>query len=385
MGSARTRNALIVLLLVAGCGHTEPPRTVSDDAAAGDARGRRDAASEREAATERDAATDGDATIERDVASDADANRGDVMANIADATVPSLATVGPTYVNGTLAVDDVNVYWAALGQTPGQNVIMKVPRAGGAAVTLAQASVASMVADGSNVYWGYGTEGVGGGPVAIEQVPTTGGAVVTLETPQAFGCITQDQDNVYWTQLGQHGDVDVVRYAKAGGAMTTLNTNVALDSLAKSIAVDDSNVYFIDGYQTAMRVSKQGGTAVTLLNNPTTGFAGCRSLAVVGDSLLLAEQDRVVSLPATGTGGSSPTLVALEPVGDTFEADSAHLFWWGALGLGGSALVVDEASLDGGAVRTLAMPVATGISDLVVSSDGVPYWTTNSDVEWVTP
>jgi hypothetical protein len=98
-----------------------------------------------------------------------------------------------------VAVDSTSVYYTDANNPGG--TVLKVPLAGGTAVTLAQNQNGPwMIAvDASNVYWvNYGT--MGGSVGSVMKVPLGGGTPVTLAAQQGSPeFLTVDDTSVYWT------------------------------------------------------------------------------------------------------------------------------------------------------------------------------------------
>jgi hypothetical protein len=328
----------------------------------------------------RDAAHRADAG--RDAARDVDAGQdaAPLGCDAGEPGVACLAASGPTVAYGLrIAVDDENVYWSAGGPSLGLGVVMRAPRAGGTPVTLATGSPLSLIADGVDVYWGEAyTSGL-----SLKRVPVSGGAVVSLAPTQSFRCLAQDQDNIYWTDQGSGEGGSILTLAKAGGAVATL---AATTGSAFQIAVDDTNVYWVE--DTVMQVAKAGGTPVTLLAAPTDGTSpspSCPSLAVAGDTLYLVlgsgdgYDNQLVTVPVTGAANPTVLVASNDPY--AVVANSTALFW---LGLG-TELDVDEMPIDGGVIATLARPLAHSASDLALASDGTLYWSTNLQIDSISP
>ncbi len=288
--------------------------------------------------------------------------------------VACLASSGGVYENGPIAVDDEIIYWTAWGSVFPDYFIMRVARTRGAATTLASGCAEDMVSDGVNLCWGECQ-----GPNAIMRVPVTGGVAVTLATAGCFRCIAQDSDSVYWTDQDVGGGLGIVgKVAKAGGPTTTLATSTQRDQFA--IGLDDTSVYWTEG--SVMGVAKDGGAPVTLLGAPIGAFSGCRSLAVSGGTLYVANSstNQIISLPTTGDAGA-PNVLASGTGAYAIVAGPTGLF---ALALG-TNLEVEQVALDGGAITTLATPVASSAPDHALASDGTLYWTTDLQVQSIVP
>jgi hypothetical protein len=287
-----------------------------------------------------------------------------------------LASAGPLYSNGVIAVDDENVYWVAEGQTIQNSLVMRVARAGGAAVTLTPGWPSALVSDGVDVYWTELNDAVaadGGGNIgSIKRVPIGGGNVMTLASSEHPRCLAVDGASVYWTDTES---ATVMKVAKTGGVITTLAVGQTNPS---AIAIDVANVYWISS--SAMKVSKDGGEALTVLDAaPGAIVFGCRSLAINGDTIFLPESNRIVS--ALVTGATTPVVLASASEPYALVVDSTNVFWLGVAG----QTQIDEVALSGGQVTTLAAPVANSVPDLAAANDGTLYWTTNTQVQSAKP
>jgi hypothetical protein len=387
-----------------GCGETQDGPPVGDaapdtahhvDARAGQDARPRDAVStpdgrRADSASAHDASSDAtphDSTSsDTEVAHDAtalDAEAGGCSAGVAGVTC--LATVGSAYIYEYIAVDDHDVYLVELGATEADTAIVRVPRVGGSSVIVAQAAPALPPAsDGTNLYWG--SRGADGG--SIFQVPLAGGAVTTLAPAVYPQCLTVDETSVYWTDVTSSGFGVVVKVPKGGGSPTTLATGTDRFPSYLPIAVDSTNVYWVD--QSVMKVAKTGGSIVTVAGGGTQSSGsfdvGCRLFAVIGNSLLVTGSPTgatgspaIQSVPVSGA--ASPTVIASGEYPQVLVAGATNLFWVGL----GTQLDVNETSLDGGATTTLASPSAPYVADMAVASDGTLYWITNAQVQSLKP
>jgi hypothetical protein len=147
-----------------------------------------------------------------------------------------------------IAIDAAFVYWTALDGS-----VRRVPRAGGAAETLAAGNMANLRAwdvavSGGEVYWAVTANGAGATPgfAGIMKVSTGGGTPVLLATsPWYPWWIALDETYVYWTDAGQPGQDDgvVLRAPRAGGPAKVL---VVHQRSPAGIAVDDTSIYWTE-------------------------------------------------------------------------------------------------------------------------------------------
>jgi hypothetical protein len=339
-----------------------------------------------DALTTADAVT-ADRTIDAlaDAGIDAAADVGiDAGCDSGQPSVQCLASLPGLGSTGAIAVDEANVYWVALpladagnGQlTEGAAQVMRVPRGGGAAVTLHAGQPGPMVSDGVNLYELESNIDAG---LSIDRIPVSGGSVTTLAHGVATTCIAVDETSVYWIDEAAKALMTV---AKAGGTPTTLATSIT--TYRANIVVDDASVYWTAGLgdkpiTSVMKVSKAGGAPATILNvPPSESYAvDCRMLAIQGDTLFLAAWPQIMTFSATGAGSPG----AVDAATQMLAADSTNLFWvtppYGAR--------IEEMPVDGGLPVTLVPLVLTAVNDFVVARDGTLYWTDFNQVDSFAP
>ncbi|RME48607.1 MAG: hypothetical protein D6791_02860, partial [Chloroflexi bacterium] len=154
---------------------------------------------------------------------------------------------------GGLALDDDYIYWGEWGEAGQNNVIRRIPKAGGVPEIIASfptgLEIHSLAVDDAYVYW---TEGKVGnkllnqpGSGAVRRVPKAGGPVQTLADAgdgidNAYG-IALDATYVYWTELGTGR---VRRVAKTGGAVTDY-LDPDPGHMAQALAVNDSHIFWV--------------------------------------------------------------------------------------------------------------------------------------------
>lgn len=236
-------------------------------------------------------------------------------------------------VNGSapwLAVDKAYVYWTTYGDT-----VMRVAKAGGVAVAqsnaepqtlaFAQEGLNALAVDDTNIYWTtcrYEKEKYDHGTVM--QAPKTGGDAIALATNQSCpGNLVLDANNVYWVNQGaetspnDYQDGAIMRVAKSGGAPTTLAVQQAGRAL---LAVDDANIFWtICGKNPGiMRMAKDGSGMTQVASERDCPS----SIALDATNIYWSGGDAIKKMDKRG--GATQTIATS----------------------GGSALVVDEASVD---------------------------------------
>jgi hypothetical protein len=275
---------------------------------------------------------------------------GSVALSCAGNGTPLVLATDSSQVIG-LAVDAKNVYWL-----DAQGNVMKVPKCGGTATTIANAGNAwgyglgAFTTDATSVYWVAGANVVLAAPLSGGTPATLGSTVETLGltvkgadlysvtrrfvvalpvqggTPSkvaesstyALGAPAADEANVYWVGDG------IFSAPRTGGTATTL---AATPEVAKGLAIDDANVYWCDSlgqYAPIIRTPKSGGPSVTLAANQfgATGFA------TDGDDVywtIDAAQGAVVKVAVDG--GSVVTLASATSPRAIAVDDSGGVYW----------------------------------------------------------
>ncbi len=291
-------------------------------------------------------------------------------------TVACAAEVDPRFLNGAIAVDDVNVYWVALGQNVGQSVVLQARRAGGQPTTLASGNPSALATDGQFVYWG------GGSTSGIFRAPVNGGGVATLTMATSTlgvspACLVVDDTAVYWNDGANLGRL--LSVPKTGGTATVMpGSPPSVDTLTQ----DATNVYW--GGPGAGRLGKADHARTDFVGvdgGAGLYFKGCRGLAVGGERLFAAYSDfngndTLASLPLDG---GPPTLLASGGAYGVLVGASLYTVGFDP------ALSVRATPFDGGPSVTLATPATNAIHDIALASDGTLYWTTDTQVQSIKP
>jgi sugar lactone lactonase YvrE len=280
-----------------------------------------------------------------------------------DAGMPTTLATGAALGPFDLAVDATHVYWTDTKAS----AVMKVPKEGGATVTLAsdQTNVSKIAVDTTYVYW---TSTAG-----LMKVALAGGTPLPVAEMQSWiDDVATDGDSVYWATRFSYLDAGVppgpgkvMKASRETGVVTTLTTTTLAGGGV--IAVDARAVYWASSgepFALIFSVPLAGGEATQVTGAELPG-----SMASDGRNLYYTNYD---PQPATGGGsimkvpvggGVATKLVSVS--GGSIVVDGSTLYWVAAGG-------IHRMSVDGGPVTW--SPTGDQPRNLVVDQTRV-YWT----------
>jgi hypothetical protein len=251
-----------------------------------------------------------------------------------------------------IVVDESSVYFTTYAN-PG--AVMKVPKAGGPAVTLASGlDYPDQIAmDATDLYVTVGGSG------SILRLAKDGSDTATVVTgiggPSG---IVMDETTLYWCDYFGNR---IGKAPKAGGATTVL----AGEEAPYRIAAGPTAVYWSSFAADVTWTLKAGGPVATIASggNP-------RTLAVHGDRVFWTDSKAQEIHSAGLDGQGAQTLATLGGFADGIAVDDGGVF----AAAGGEVVKVP---LGGGAVTVLASGQA--LPTLVAVDDACVYWTNTGD------
>ena len=211
-----------------------------------------------------------------------------------------------------------------------------------------------LAVDGAYVYWS--DRGLG----QIAKVPIQGGPVTVLVSNQSSYPIAIDDDSVYWDTT----EGGVMKVSKLGGTPISLTGASWPGEVGFGLAVDATSVYWTDSYGGGFvkKVGRDGGTMTTLASN----LAQPDVLAVDPTSVYFTAYDGTVT--KTDLAGGTTVQLASGPEDTSgIAVDSANVYWTNYV-----AGTVMQIPRDGGTPITLASD-AGGAAFVAVDTTSV-YW-----------
>jgi hypothetical protein len=220
-----------------------------------------------------------------------------------------------------------------------------------------------LVANGPDVYWTH--DGL------ILGVPIAGGATVTLAQSIDFDTgIAVDATNVYWGSINERV---IAKMNRQSGVVTTLVSNASPAGAAgiTAIAVSGPSVYWLDARAGVMTVPIEGGEPSTFVPDMTGIFliADAANIYWSTDNADGPSPDVLMQAPV---GGGQPiTLASALTCPCEIAVDDCNVYWTESGD--GSNGTVSKTPRGGGAISQLASSLVRP-SGIAVDRTGV-YWT----------
>lgn len=258
---------------------------------------------------------------------------------------------------GAIAVDDTHVYW------PTNTGINKVSKVGGqvlapvAALFTGKSSNLTIALSDADVFFAHGD------PEALASVPKTGGLpspIALAPSGQHFGVVA-DATKVYWST-----PLSVFQEPLSGGSPTQIATSSGGQYPYPKVAVDSTNVYWLEVNQKFVEKTPIGGGAAVSLASTDAAYA----IAVYGGFVYWTNITSFGSVGAAAVDASSTKTVADSqdfPAG--IAVDASGVYWTNS---GASGTVLTR-SLDGGPITVLA--TNQGSPGAITTDQSAVYWT----------
>jgi len=282
------------------------------------------------------------------------------LTTLAVTTLRSGCEISPANV----VADDSHVYYADWRS----DTIERIPVGGGASSTVASGNRLilhrALALDSTHVYFGDND--------GIKRVPKGGGAADILAAGYDSGKLAADGTHVYWTEGSPGGGGFIRRVSKvpAGGVVDTLASGGALDN-PWGIAVDDSQVYWTErGSGKARRMPKGGGTMSDFVPADPTYMA--QSIAVDGTNVYWLDTTGSATgrLRRSPKGGGTVEDLALGLFGPTgLNLTSTHVYWGDSGGVWRLLTGAGEVRVD---FTITNMEITQGIQNLDPGTADVP-------------
>lgn len=280
-----------------------------------------------------------------------------------DGTSSTVLTEGKKDVEATndIILDDTNVYWVNSTSSPNTYTIEKVPLAGGESTTLVSTlkPIMSMTRDATHLYW---LEGQFPDPCIIKKMPLGSGAESVVvdgnDTYNSFtGNIVVQGSNIFVLEI-QDPYPDNSRLIKfdINSAIPTFIADIP--ALPKMLAIDESNVYWIDS-TSVNYVSVNGGTITTLasgLDSPVNITLDSQNVFWV-ETICCAHGQTGSIKKVPISGGTVTTLIDEVDAPQLVVLDAPNMYW-----IEGGPIGEEE-----GFGRIAKMPIEGGIISTVIS------------------
>jgi hypothetical protein len=289
-----------------------------------------------------------------------------------DGSSTTVLQKGEASAGGTteIAVDDQNVYWVNSTSTPNTYTVKKTPISNSGSVTLVSTSVpiSAMARDATYLYW---VENLWPDPGTVQsyikKMPLGGGdtSIVLQSNSGLTGNIAINGTDIFYAdiQYPYPGNYRLMKVSISGGVPTIL---AELTAAPVKIAVNDGNVYWIDGNSVNV-MPAEGGSTTTLasgLNSPV-------DLAINSGTVFWTETvccgygqtGSIKEVPVTG--GTVTVLVDGVDAPGAVALDMSNVYWTE----GGPTGLIE------GFGRIAKVPIGGGVSTTVVSgisSDSAP-------------
>ncbi len=217
-----------------------------------------------------------------------------------------------------IAIDATHVYWT----DPKAKTVMKVPKAGGAAITLASSQDlgTGLAVDATNVYWTT-TQG------AVMKSPLEGGTPIAIASQQQRpNSVAVAGNSVYWANGGADfvGTASVMKASLATGEVATFAANL---TRAGSLGTDGTFLFWTEigeGSGQVQWMPLVGGTLNWVVVQLPEAVAVGAGNVYWGEYSLPTGVGRVVKRALAG--GQEVTLVSSSHGFSTLVADGADLY-----------------------------------------------------------